>query len=113
MIPGAVATAQPPRSFSSQEGLAKYSLCRRARCSPPGSVLSRAHIYGYGRSLRPPQGTTIAPQRRAVFHQTLLEPLAGRLAGAPDAIGGGAIEHVQGSLLATGAAKRPAPGPEH
>jgi len=42
-----------------------------------------------------------------------LEPLAGRLAGAPDAIGGGAIEHVQGSLLATGAAKRPAPGPEH
>src|SRR3954469_12427174 len=26
------------------------------RCSPPGSVLSRAHIYGYGHSLRPPQG---------------------------------------------------------
>jgi hypothetical protein len=45
--------------------------------------------------------------------QRRLEPLAGRLAGAPDAIGGGAIEHVQGSLLATGAAKRPAPGPEH
>ena len=43
--------------------------------------------------------------------QQRLEPLAGRLAGAPDAIGGGAIEHVQGSLLATGAAKRPAPGP--
>lgn len=45
--------------------------------------------------------------------QQRLEPLAGRLAGAPDAVGGGAIEHVQGSLLATGAAKRPAPGPEH
>src|SRR5512133_3934423 len=42
------------------------------RCSPPGSVLSRAHIYGYGRSLRPPQGTTIAPRRRAVSRQTLL-----------------------------------------
>src|SRR5881628_2848657 len=42
------------------------------RCSPPGSVLSRAHIYGYGRSLRPPQGTSIAPRRRAVFRQTLL-----------------------------------------
>src|SRR5438067_290599 len=43
------------------------------RCSPPGTVLSRAHIYGYGRSLRPPQGTSIAPRRRAVFRQTLLE----------------------------------------
>ena len=42
------------------------------RCSPPGSVLSRAHIYGYGRSLRPPQGTSIAPRRRAVFRQALL-----------------------------------------
>src|SRR5437868_2193613 len=42
------------------------------RCSPPGSVLSRAHIYRYGRSLRPPQGTSIAPRRRAVFRQTLL-----------------------------------------
>src|SRR5512132_125916 len=42
------------------------------RCSPPGTVLSRAHIYGYGRSLRPPQGTSIAPRRRAVFRQTLL-----------------------------------------
>src|SRR4029450_13718611 len=40
--------------------------------SPPGSGLSRAHIYGYGRSLRPPQGTTIAPRRRAPFRQTLL-----------------------------------------
>src|SRR5205807_5845067 len=43
-----------------------------ARCSPPGSVLIRAHIYGYGRTLRPPQGTSIAPRRRAVFCQTLL-----------------------------------------
>src|SRR5213594_1494836 len=42
------------------------------RCSPPGTVLSRAHIYGYGRSLRPPQGTSIAPRRRAVLRQTLL-----------------------------------------
>src|SRR3954451_1122380 len=42
------------------------------RCSPPGSVLGRAHIYGYGRSLRPPQGTSIAPRRRAAFRQTLL-----------------------------------------
>ena len=42
-----------------------------------------------------------------------LEPLAGRLAGSTDAISGGAIEHVQGSLFATGAAKRPAPGPKH
>src|SRR6187399_2212676 len=42
------------------------------RCSPPGSVLSRAHIYGYGRSLRPPQGTSIAPRRRAVLRQTIL-----------------------------------------
>src|SRR5205823_7319316 len=42
------------------------------RCSPPGSVLSRAHIYGYGRSLRPPQGTTSARRRRAPFRQTLL-----------------------------------------
>src|SRR4029450_3938031 len=42
------------------------------RCSPPGTVLSRAHIYGYGRSLRPPQGTSIAPRRRAGSRQTLL-----------------------------------------
>src|SRR6266700_134686 len=42
------------------------------RCSPPGTVLSRAHIYGYGRSLRPPQGTTITPRRRATFRQALL-----------------------------------------
>src|SRR5437879_2014369 len=42
------------------------------RCSPPGGVLSRAHIYGYGHSLRPCQGTTIAPRRRAFSRQTLL-----------------------------------------
>jgi hypothetical protein len=47
------------------------------RCSPPGTVLSRAHIYGYGRSLRPPQGTSIAPRRRAVFRQTLLDTTRG------------------------------------
>src|SRR5438067_12107189 len=47
---------------------------------------SRAHIYGYGRSLRPPQGTSIAPRRRAVFRQTLLEgrPDLELLTGAPD-----------------------------
>jgi hypothetical protein len=33
----------------------------------PGSVLSRADIYGFGRSLRPPQGTTSTPRRRALF----------------------------------------------
>src|SRR5437763_7332699 len=43
-----------------------------ARCSPPGSVLGRTHIYGYGRSLRPPQGTSIARRRRAPFRQTIL-----------------------------------------
>src|SRR5438309_7355430 len=50
------------------------------RCSPPGTVLSRAHIYGYGRSLRPPQGTSIAPRRRAVFRQTLLGRLPAEVA---------------------------------
>src|SRR3954463_10321495 len=51
-----------------------------ARCSPAGSVLSRAHIYGYERSLHPPQRTTIAPRRRAPFRQTLLrEQLAVKL----------------------------------
>ena len=41
------------------------------RCSPRCRVLSRAHSYGYGRSLRPCLGTTIAPLRRAVLRQTL------------------------------------------
>src|SRR4029450_9073664 len=50
------------------------------RCSPPGIVLGRVHIYGYGRSLRPPQGTRIAPRRRALFRQTLLAPEAGEAA---------------------------------
>src|SRR2546426_145477 len=56
------------------------------RCSPPGTVLSRAHIYGYGRSLRPPQGTSIAPRRRAVFRQcfadnpVLFAQVCGRIA---------------------------------
>src|SRR5204862_6095468 len=53
-----------------------------ARCSPPGSVLSRAHIYGYGRSLRPPQGTSIARRRRAPFRQTLLSSEDGLAARA-------------------------------
>jgi len=50
-----------------------------ARCSPPAPpwFRSRAHIYGYGRSLRPPQGTSIAPLRRAAFRQTLLEKFSG------------------------------------
>src|SRR4051812_39259202 len=58
-----------------------------ARCSPAGSVLSRAHIYGYGRSLRPPQRTTSARRRRALSRQTLLgsqlleHDLRGRLLG--------------------------------
>ena len=42
-----------------------------ARCV----VLSRAHIYGYGRSLRPPQGTSIASRRRAPFRQALQAPV--------------------------------------
>ena len=42
------------------------------RCSPPGCVLSRARTYWYARSLRPCLETSIAPRRRAVFHQTLL-----------------------------------------
>src|SRR5213079_2104478 len=45
---------------------------RAARPPAPLCLRSRAHIYGYGRSLRPPQGTTIAPRRRAVFRQPLL-----------------------------------------
>src|SRR5205823_4212276 len=40
----------------------------------PSWSRSRAHIDGYGRSLRPPQGTSTAPRRRAVFRQTLLDP---------------------------------------
>jgi hypothetical protein len=56
----------------------------------------------------------LVPSRRLAFAKPgCLEPFAGRLARAADAISGGAIQHVQGSLLATGAAKRPAPGPEH
>src|SRR5262249_5156087 len=48
-------------------------LCRRRTLLAPGSVLSRAHIYGYGRSLRPPQGTTSVRRRRAPFRRTLLD----------------------------------------
>ena len=60
-----------------------------------------------------PGAVATAQTPRSSSSWPFLEPLAGRLAGAPDAISSGAIEHVQGSLLATGAAKRPAPGPEH
>src|SRR5205809_7898845 len=62
-------TNQPRRAW-------RNTVCAAGpRCSPPGTVLSRAHIYGYGRSLRPPQGTSIAPRRRAVFRQALPEAL--------------------------------------
>src|SRR2546423_2857696 len=70
---------------------------RAARPPAPLCLRSRAHIYGYGRSLRPPKGTSIAPRRRAVFRQTLLafkargaalalghrEPVEHGLAGEP------------------------------
>src|SRR5437762_7622776 len=62
-----------------------------ARCSPPGSVLSRAHIYGYGRSLRPPQGTSIARRRRAPFRQTLLPTILVVPQGLDRAVAG--IDH--------------------
>src|SRR4051794_17659991 len=69
------------------------------RCSPPGSVLSRAHIYGYGRSLRPPQGTTIAARRRAPFRRALLRVEATRDRGVGDpahreAVGGEPHAHL-------------------
>src|SRR6185436_20666010 len=64
-----------PSASSSSRRVRRNKVCAAgARWSPPGSVLGRAHIYGYGRSLRPPQGTTSAPRRRAVFRQTLLDP---------------------------------------
>src|SRR5262249_11097555 len=34
------------------------------RVAPPGGVLSRDHIYGYGRSLRPALATPVTPQKR-------------------------------------------------
>jgi hypothetical protein len=43
----------------------------------------------------------------------IIKPFAGRLACASDTVGGGAIEHVQGGLLATCSPKQAAPGPEH
>src|SRR4051795_8748663 len=63
----------PTRSDVEARRVWRKSRCASGpRCSPPGSVLSRAHIYGYGRSLRPPQGTSIAPRRRAISRQALL-----------------------------------------
>src|SRR6266496_3625116 len=61
------------RSADEARRVRRKTVCAAGpRCSPPGTVLSRAHIYGYGRSLRPPQGTTITPRRRATFRQALL-----------------------------------------
>src|SRR5918992_3071856 len=51
---------------------AKQSVPQGRAARPVDVVLSRARIYGYGRSLRPCHGTTIAPLRRAVSRQTLL-----------------------------------------
>src|SRR5207247_209207 len=45
------------------------------RCSPRGGVLSRANSFGYWRSLRPCQRTSIARRRRAALRQTLLDRL--------------------------------------
>jgi hypothetical protein len=65
----------------------KRSLCRRAALLAPRAASSVAPVAsGYEPSLRPCLGTTIAPLRRATFHQSLLEQdLGGDLGRAPSA----------------------------
>src|SRR5438105_2732674 len=54
-------------------GFDETQLCRRAALLARGCVLSRAHSFCYGHSLRPCLGTSIAPRRRATFRQNLLK----------------------------------------
>ncbi len=69
---------------TTREGSAKRSLCRRAALLAPKTASSVAPVTsGYERSLCPCFGTTIAPQRRATFRQTLLAGRAGLGPGFP------------------------------
>src|SRR5919108_1045694 len=69
----AAASATPIDRDVARRVWRKNGCAARPRCSPPGlRPQSRPYRCGYGRSLRPCLGTSIAPWRRALSRQTLL-----------------------------------------